>query len=68
MIPRDNATGLQSGMPTADPDACYGLACPHRGSCGLHAAIGTADGWVIESCQQGTRWPLYKPKDRACEA
>lgn len=60
MKPIDTATGLQAGAaPFGGPQACYGLACPLRGLCALHDAIGLADGAVIESCQRGNQWPLF---------
>ena len=46
-----------------EPAACYGLMCPHRGTCALHEALGTDEGEVIESCQLGHFWPLYRHVD-----
>lgn len=43
-----------------EPEACYGLLCPKRSTCQLHADLGLVDGTVIESCQQGRLWPLYR--------
>ena len=62
MIPIDTATGQQSGGKVYDghPEACFGVLCPQRSTCQLHADLGLVDGAVIESCQQGRRWPLYR--------
>ena len=63
MIPIDTLTGLPQGkLYDGHPDACYGVMCPQRATCQLHADLGIVDGTVIESCQQGRLWPLY----RAC--
>ena len=43
------------------PSACYGKACPKRGTCQLYEDIGTVFEGVIESCQVNWTWPLYKP-------
>jgi hypothetical protein len=47
-------------MTVDPPSACYGLACPQRGRCALHEALGLVDGNVIESCQRGQTWPLFR--------
>lgn len=67
MIPIDATTGKQSGSKVYDgtPDACYGVMCPKRSTCELHALLGIVDGTVIESCQQGRLWPLYQPTEGA---
>ncbi len=61
--PVDTATGRQAGaVPyTEEVTACYGIACRRRGSCELYVAIGRTEGGVIESCQRGDTWPLYRP-------
>lgn len=41
------------------PVACYGMTCPHRASCELHAMLGLLDGHVIATCQKGDDWPLF---------
>lgn len=66
MIPIDTTTGLQAGQQPhgGRPDACYGLVCPQRSTCALYASLGVADGAVIESCQQGRDWPLYRAVKR----
>lgn len=44
-----------------EPAACYGLACPKRGTCERFSALGLDDGHVIDSCQTRDGWPLYRP-------
>lgn len=58
--------------PPADPDepaACYGLGadrgsmhCPRRQDCERFELLGTADGWVIATCQRGAEWPLFRAR------
>lgn len=62
MIPFDTATGKQSVNTPYDghPNACFGLLRPKRGTCQLFADMGLVDGSVIDSCQRGQRWPLYR--------
>ena len=43
------------------PTACYGLACPQRGTCERFSALGLTDGAVIDSCQTREGWPMYLP-------
>lgn len=62
MIPRDTATGLQSGTEPRGPDACYGMTCPVRGQCARYEALGCNDGWVILHCRRGDDWPLFAPR------
>ena len=51
--------------PPAVPAACYGLACPQRGTCERFTALGIADGHVIDSCQTRDGWPMYRQAPRA---
>jgi hypothetical protein len=44
-----------------EPVGCYGLMCPKRSWCDLYASLGLFDGYVIESCQVGSTWPLFRP-------
>jgi len=46
--------------PAPEPEACYGLLCPKRSTCQLHANLGLVEGMHIESCQQGWTWPLFR--------
>lgn len=57
--------------PTCDPqpEACFGMTCPHRSSCALFDAIGVADGHVIATCQRGVDdWPLFILKGESSPA
>lgn len=43
------------------PSACYGKACPKRGTCQLYENVGIVFEGIIESCQVNWQWPLYQP-------
>lgn len=54
-------------LPPPAPAACYGLACPQRGTCALFTALGIDDGHVIDSCQTRAGWPMYRPGTTAAD-
>jgi hypothetical protein len=53
-----NALGAKVQL---NPDCCFGIACPLHGTCELYAAVeGEHETEPIDTCMNGTEFPLYK--------
>lgn len=46
-------------MTDDEPQACYGMGCPHRQECGRYAELGISEGIVWAHCWDGATWAKF---------